>query len=933
MKHRKHIGYGALAAVMLLIAVSCSEFSDFIGDGGVPVNLTASADSTLATAMTRAADGLYTAATGFDGNEQVKVFMNTIAKNGIYDVGASYDDGGLQKSNLTVATGSSPVSLPTDDDGSATIFSVFPATSAEEHTVKYDQVSNANYKQSDLMFASTTVTWATALEKYALKPNLPFTHQMVKLKLTVVKAADVSQINEVKMQNVKRTVSVEPSAEGITFGTPTAASDGLGNQILLSSGEASSSSEQSYTYCCVFPAQAWDDGNGGATDFIAIKADGGTAVYRLQRDAWMPGHEYTLTLNLNTFLLGMTATLKNWDDNQYTVTINPTAADGGTLTVAHIDDATYTGSAIVPDPAPAVSFGATTLTPGTDYDLIYYNNTNVGTALIVAQGKGTYAGQIGIGSFNIVSKDLSSGSIAPVADQIYNGVGIEPALNVYANDGTLLVKNTDYIVTYEANVNVGTATINVTATPGGNYTGSLSTTFNILPRSLSTFSDFFIITFNPATQIFTGSTLSTTVASVVDNGLATQTPYTMVSTTDYTVSGQTSGTDKGTYTVTITGQGNYCDTKTATWAITIAPCTVETAPTAKTYVYDASVKELINTGTAGPGGTMYYGMPQKGKNIDKGDLTLTTSPTATLPDRYYIWYYVKADDANHSDSKILGPIISTISKRPVTLTAKDASVSMDDLDKTYDVYSGKTYSGLTPPTGAKPFTGYVTPSAPDANSGLVSGHYVSSIKLKPGISSIGSGPLTPSNAVIKDAGGNDVTKNYEITYVDGTLTITDPGVPLASSQLLYRVGSNGKAYAPSSNLPQGVSVVGMVVHKSGSNGIVMAKENVENRTFSQAKAYSSSAGSFYVSNLSSKESKTWICGSKTQYENILSNWDNNMINLSFDLEGNGCDSMHLKDMYWSSTNSSSGGQVYSIVGWFDNWDPSYQLPVRPIFAF
>lgn len=931
MKHRKHIGYGALAAVMLLTAASCSEFSEFIGDGGVPVNLTASADSTVATAMTRAADGLYTAATGFDGGEQVKVFMNTIAKNGIYDVGASYDDGGLKKSNLTVATGSSPVSLPTDDDGSATIFSVFPATSAEEHTVKYDQVSNANYKQSDLMFATTTVTWATALEKYALTPNLPFTHQLVKLKLTVVKAADVSQINEVKMQNVKRTVSVDPSTEGITFGTPTAASDGLGNQILLSSGEASSSSEQSYTYCCVFPAQAWDDGNGGATDFIAIKADGGTAVYRLQRDGWMPGHEYTLTLNLNTFLLGMTATLNNWDDNQYTVTIKPTAADGGTLTVAHIDDATYTGSAIVPDPAPAVSFGATTLTPGTDYDLIYYNNTNVGTALIVAQGKGTYAGQIGIGSFNIVSKDLSSGSIAPVADQIYNGVGIEPALNVYANDGTLLVKNTDYIVTYEANVNVGTATINVTATPGGNYTGSLSTSFKILPRSLSTFSDFIIITLDPESQVCTGSTLSTTVASVVDNGLATQTPYTMALTTDYTVSGQTSGTDKGTYTVTITGQGNYCDTKTATWAITIAPCTVETAPTANTYVYDASAKELINTGTANSGGTLYYGKPTKGGKSDKGDLTLTDSPTATEADSYNIWYYVKANDANHSDSPVLGPLTSTISKRPVTLTANDLSVSADDV---YKYFSNNDFAGLTPTTGAKPFTDYVTPSAPNANSGLVSGHYVSSVKLIPSIYTTGTGTIKLFSAVIKDAGGNDVTKNYEITYVNGTLTIADPGVALASSQVQYRVGSNGKAYAPSSNLPQGVSVVGMVVHKSGSHGIVMAKSDLSERTFSQAKAYSSSAGSFYVSNLSSKESKTWICGSKTQYENILNNWNNNLLSLSFDLEGNGCDTMHLQDIYWTSTNgSSSGGQVYSIVGWFDNWDPSYQLSVRPIFAF
>ncbi len=57
--------------------------------------------------------------------------------------------------------------------------------------------------------------------------------------------------------------------------------------------------------------------------------------------------------------------------------------------------------------------------------------------------------------------------------------------------------------------------------------------------------------------------------------------------------------------------------------------------------------------------------------------------------------------------------------------------------------------------------------------GAVSGHYLSNITLESSGTSTATdkGTITPSNAVIKDASGNDVTKNYEISYVNGNLTV------------------------------------------------------------------------------------------------------------------------------------------------------------------
>ena len=70
--------------------------------------------------------------------------------------------------------------------------------------------------------------------------------------------------------------------------------------------------------------------------------------------------------------------------------------------------------------------------------------------------------------------------VTDIADMIYTGMPIKPQLEIKHN-GTDLVEDTDFKVTYEENTDVGTATITITGI--GNYSGQKIITFNIVKAS------------------------------------------------------------------------------------------------------------------------------------------------------------------------------------------------------------------------------------------------------------------------------------------------------------------------------------------------------------------------------------------------------------------------------------------------------------------
>ena len=56
-------------------------------------------------------------------------------------------------------------------------------------------------------------------------------------------------------------------------------------------------------------------------------------------------------------------------------------------------------------------------------------------------------------------------------------------------------------------------------------------------------------------------------------------------------------------------------------------------------------------------------------------------------------------------------------------------------------------------------------------SNLISGHRVNSVYLDTNIDKVGTGVITPTKSKIVDTSGNNVTDNYDLNYISGTLTI------------------------------------------------------------------------------------------------------------------------------------------------------------------
>jgi len=140
-------------------------------------------------------------------------------------------------------------------------------------------------------------------------------------------------------------------------------------------------------------------------------------------------------------------------------------------TISPIDEQVYDGSEKTP--AITVKDGSQTLAEGTDYSLSFSNNTNAGTATVTIAGKGNYNGTK-TATFTIACADLSS-AVVTASDQVYTGKELEPT-PVVTLDSKML-SNSDYVVSYQDNIEMGTATITVAGK--GNYSGTATGAFSI----------------------------------------------------------------------------------------------------------------------------------------------------------------------------------------------------------------------------------------------------------------------------------------------------------------------------------------------------------------------------------------------------------------------------------------------------------------------
>ena len=225
---------------------------------------------------------------------------------------------------------------------------------------------------------------------------------------------------------------------------------------------------------------------------------------------------------------------------------------------------------------------------------------------------------------------------------------------------------------------------------------------------------------------------------------------------DYTVT----ESDNNGYTVTVNGQ----NTATATGKIMAGKTTEVAFNNHKSYVYPPNppiMDEIIVEITGNSDSVVYDGTEHsvKGYTVKisdprytEKDFTFTGKAEASGVNAGTYEMGLKAEQFKNTNARFTNVKFVIKADGVLTITPKDLTITA----------GSKTEYGPTPVTCDEWTV-----------SGLVAGDKVESVKIT-GIQSVpGSSPNVPSDAVIKNAKGEDVTKNYAIKYVNGTLTMLE----------------------------------------------------------------------------------------------------------------------------------------------------------------
>ena len=278
-------------------------------------------------------------------------------------------------------------------------------------------------------------------------------------------------------------------------------------------------------------------------------------------------------------------------------TFNILKRDISNAVFASIVDVAFNG--LPQEPELTVTYGDDKLTKNVDFTVSYADNVAAGTASVLIVGIGNYLGSNAT-SFSIMKRDLAEVVISPVADVVYNGSGQKPALTVSFGE-TALVAGVDYEPVYANNVNAGTATVTIAGK--GNYTGTNSSTFNIVKRDIAD-----VVVAPIEDIVFDGTAHEPEIAASVEG-------RELKSGEDFEVS-YADNILPGVAAVVISGKGNYTGSATAEFTILNSP--------------DILAVQDINGNWIKPNGTPYHivsnadsvfvldvakAMPEAGSNV------------------------------------------------------------------------------------------------------------------------------------------------------------------------------------------------------------------------------------------------------------------------------------------------------------------------------
>ena len=316
-------------------------------------------------------------------------------------------------------------------------------------------------------------------------------------------------------------------------------------------------------------ASCWTAGTNPPT-YTWYKLEGAAATAPMEG---VNGVKYKLPADLpagkHTYLV--TCTSGGYSKSaEITITVTPISLECAEVTV---QNPTYNGDK--QSPTLKVSLGGKTLRENTDYTVVITPHTDAGSYTLTINGMGNYTGTA-TSNWKITPKTVTNPTIKLSSGPFtYTGQKIEPTVTVMDEGKT--IPDSEYTVSYESNINAGTAKIIITDKENGNYTVSGNTTFTI-DKAAPTY------TLPIANNLtYNGTAQELFKAGTTQDGTML---YSMSKTSDF-LPNVPLIRKAGTYTFyyQVRGDGNHTDSDIGTITVTIktAPLTI-TAKDKSAYV-------------------------------------------------------------------------------------------------------------------------------------------------------------------------------------------------------------------------------------------------------------------------------------------------------------------------------------------------------------
>ncbi len=395
-------------------------------------------------------------------------------------------------------------------------------------------------------------------------------------------------------------------------------------------------------------------------------------------------------------------------------------------------------------------------------------SADVGTDIKVnikdAELSGDYAGNYTLTSVNpvlvdITKRELEDEMVSLAYERItYDGTEKEPVVNLTDMvDGVNIIGASDCEIVYEDNVHAGTATVTVTATDAGNYSGSVTKTFTIEKAEVTLTAENKTSAHGADIKELT-YVVDDNLDSIYDGDLA-----------GLNIKLDTTANRKsavGTYPITISYTANDDYDITAvdgTYTITkgLIDDNVNITVKNETVVYNGENHSATVTASgvsASDVFTIYYSTESaedaqaKAESEDENVREAAKIvPSFKDAGTYTVYAYVISDSYEGGKSATAKV---TILKAPLTVTAKDRTVTYGyEVPVDTDTLANVTIEGLVDSDSAVTESFSVTVNY---NTSYVQ------------YSDVGTYTIRPE---IEDDSTHEVFKNYDITYATGTLTV------------------------------------------------------------------------------------------------------------------------------------------------------------------